>query len=112
MLVDLQQRSCKVNYNIPPCYGEHRTNREKRLSELLHDPKYVDIDVPHLLLTIYYMVRDLLIDIQLRCCTEKYNIPPCCGEHWTNRDRRLSELLHDPEYVDIDVQHLLLTLYA
>ena len=43
-----------------------------------------------------YMVRDLLIDLQLRSCTEKYDIPPSYGEHWTNRDKRLFESPHDP----------------
>ena len=53
-----------------------------------------------------YMVIDLLIDLQLRSCTEKYNIPPCYGEHWTNRDKRLFEPPHKPLYVDIDVPHI------
>ena len=33
-----------------------------------------------------YMVRDLLIDLQLRGWIDKYNIPPCFGEHRMNRE--------------------------
>ena len=43
-----------------------------------------------------YMVSDLLIDLQLRRCTSKFNIPPCYGEHRTNREKRLSEPAHEP----------------
>ena len=43
-----------------------------------------------------YMVRDLLIDLQLRSCTDKYNIPPYFGEHQKNREKRLSEPPHKP----------------
>ena len=31
-----------------------------------------------------YVVKDLLIDLQLRSCVEKCNIPPCNGEQQTN----------------------------
>ena len=48
LLIDLQLRSCPDKYNIPPCYGEHRMNCEKLLSEPPHKPLYVDIDVPHI----------------------------------------------------------------
>ena len=34
-----------------------------------------------------YMVRDLLIDLQLRSYIDKYNIPPCFGEHRANREK-------------------------
>ena len=30
------------------------------------------------------LVRDLLIDLQLRSCKDKFNIPSCYGEHRTN----------------------------
>ena len=50
----------------------------------------------HLCGTRAYMVRDLLIDIQLRSCTEKFNIPLCYGDHRRKRERRLFELLREP----------------
>ena len=37
--------------------------------------------------TCAYMVRDLLIDLQLRSYIDKYNIPPCFGEHRANREK-------------------------
>ena len=53
-----------------------------------------------------YVVGDLIIDLQLRSCTDKYNIPPCYGEHRMNREKLLSEPPHKPLYVDIDVPHI------
>ena len=56
-----------------------------------------------------YMVSDLLTDLQLRRCTDKYDIPPCYAEHRMNREWQLLEPPHKPLYVDIDVPHISLT---
>ena len=56
-----------------------------------------------------YMVSDLLIDLQLRSCTEIFNIPPCYGEHRTNRETQLFEPPEEPYYVDVDMPHISLT---
>ena len=38
LLIVLQLRSCAEKYNIPLCYGEHRRNCERRLSEPPQNP--------------------------------------------------------------------------
>ena len=43
-----------------------------------------------------YKVIDLLIDLQLRICKDKYNIPMCYGEHRTNFEKQLFEPSHEP----------------
>ena len=34
-----------------------------------------------------YMIKDLLIDLQLRSCTDKYNLRPCFVQYRTNREK-------------------------